>query len=515
MLRFLISLCRNDSGATAATIALCLAALIGAGGIAFDYARMAGLHTELQSAADQAALAAAGQLDGRDGAISRATQAAQSLIQNQTRFANDGGGAGVTIPTIIFYSAYQEGTGPSNVTTTDSEANIVRVTVGARTANYALTPIVGAFSSGQLSASALAGLGKAICNTPPVMICNPQEPISNTDLKYSFTAPPGTGLLLTAGSPDSPGNFGFLETGIGSGASNLARALGHDRVPGQCVRTDTLTTKPGLNASVIGALNTRFDITANGNQSCPSGGTCSPSSNVRKDLVHRSGQCGTTGGGWRFEPSLSYLPATNAVLTSNYPRVMGHPRDICHTGGSMWSCPSGRVGNGSWDRNAYFQSNYPAIAASWATVTGLGSAPTRYQVYMWEIANRALLTARDGTPAFPNPLQNLRTDSAPACGIAGVTPSATVVDRRRISVAVVNCRANQIRGSTASVPVVRNLDLFLVEPSFNRTDSAGRTRSSDSEMYVEVIGTTGSAGTDGSAGGTAQMVRRDVPRLLE
>ena len=55
---------RNTDGAVAPTVALSLVALIAAGGIAFDYARMASMDTELQNAADQAVLAAASQLDG-------------------------------------------------------------------------------------------------------------------------------------------------------------------------------------------------------------------------------------------------------------------------------------------------------------------------------------------------------------------------------------------------------------------------------------------------------------------
>ena len=53
-------LIRSNSGAVAPTIALSLTALVATGGIAFDYARIANLDTELQQAADQAALAAAG-----------------------------------------------------------------------------------------------------------------------------------------------------------------------------------------------------------------------------------------------------------------------------------------------------------------------------------------------------------------------------------------------------------------------------------------------------------------------
>src|SRR5689334_6140846 len=109
---------QNDvSGAVAPTVALSLVGLIAAGGIAFDYARLASLDTELQQAADQAALAAATQLDGQDDACARAAAAARDLLKNQTYFANDGGGTEVTVPAesacdatgnVRFYKTYDE-----------------------------------------------------------------------------------------------------------------------------------------------------------------------------------------------------------------------------------------------------------------------------------------------------------------------------------------------------------------------------------------------------------------------
>jgi Flp pilus assembly protein TadG len=504
---------REEGGATAAVVGLSLFALVATGGIAFDYARLAGMHTELQGAADQAALAAAGQLDRRAGALTRARSAAATLIANETRLANDGAGRAISVPTILFYTGYSDTTGPFGLTAVDADARYVKVSVGARTAAFALTPVVGALSSGTVGATALAGVGSAICNTPPVMICNPQEPAANTDLNYPFTANAGVGIRLTAGSPDTPGNFGFLETGFGTGANNLAKALGYDATPGSCRASLSITTKPGLNASVMNALNTRFDIFTNGASTCPAGGTCSPSINVRKDLVHRSNQCGTTGNGWQFVPALAYLPtsATVPLATGVTPRVMGHPRDMCHAVSLSGSCAGGRIGDGVWDRAAYFRANYPAMATTWPSVTGLSATATRYAVYLWENAHRSDLVARDGTPAFPNPNQNLRTDSGPACGVSGITPGASVVDRRRMSVAVVNCRAAQINGSTGNVPVAMNLDVFLVEPSLKRSDAGGVQRTSDSDIYVEVIGQTGI----GNTGTGAQVVRRDVPRIVE
>ena len=87
MARHLLGRGGDRSAAVAPTVALSMFALIGAGGIAFDYARLATLDTEMQNAADQAALAAATQLDQQSGAVARATAAAQALLTNQTLMA--------------------------------------------------------------------------------------------------------------------------------------------------------------------------------------------------------------------------------------------------------------------------------------------------------------------------------------------------------------------------------------------------------------------------------------------
>ena len=207
MRRSLRRLFHADDGAVAPTVALSLFALIAAGGIAFDYSRLAGMDTELQQAADQAALAAASQLDGQLDARLRATAAANGLITNQTRMANDNVGISVGNLTLIFYTSYNKVADTYGaVATTDAEAKIVRVTVGGREARYALTPIVGAMSSGNITAEAVAGLGSAICKTPPVMMCNPAEPLNNTNTALDFDANSlrGAGVRLIAGDADAP-----------------------------------------------------------------------------------------------------------------------------------------------------------------------------------------------------------------------------------------------------------------------------------------------------------------------
>ncbi|WP_022682798.1 pilus assembly protein TadG-related protein [Sphingobium bisphenolivorans] len=529
------SLLRSTSGAVAPTVALSLFGLIAAGGIAFDYSRLASMDSELQSAADQAALAAATQLDGSATSITRATSAAQALIANRTLFANDGNSAGrsVTIPNLIFYSSYNQDTDVGTTTTSPAAAKFVQVSVGPREAFYTLTPVVQMFRSGQINASAVAGLGEAICKVPPVMICNPQETGSNSTFDISTLV--GRGLkLVSVGSGNggwAPGNFGYLNTGGGSnGAPGLREALGWTAPPGDCVEATGVDTKPGATVSVTDALNTRFDI-YDSNVSCPTGGNCPASINSIKDVVrpaNASGNnaCAIHNQGWQEVASSGrYLPssATSPLSSTMTPLAMGHPRDMCHAvDSSTTGYCSGPIGNGAWDRDAYFRANYGWSSTDWPTNTGLSAAvlPTasnyasRYHVYAWEIAHRGqniggrtILGSRVASGSGANALTDY---DAPVCSSsegygAGIIPGGTAVDRRRISVAVVNCTANNVHGNSTNVPVQEWMDVFLVEPSLSRS------RTSAGDVYVEPIELT-SAGANGQT--QAQVIQRAVPYLL-
>jgi len=534
----------DNSGAVAATVGLSLFALVAAGGIAFDYARLAALDTEMQNAADQAALAAATQLDQKTNAVARATAAANGLLANLTLMANDNDAANMSIntTTVLFYATKADAEGANgtdcptaNTVTADATAKFVCVRTMNRVARYALTPIVEAFSSDDVSAMAVAGIGSAICKTPPVMMCNPSEPTTNTNVDYPFDANAlkGVGILLVGDGSYEPGNFGFLQTGFGSGANDLLKALGYNTPPGDCMETSGVDTKTGLNASVMDGINTRFDVDANGN-SCPGGNiNCSPSINVRKDLV-RGNQCGITGNGWEPNPSNSstfdtraYRPTSAATYPSTKtPDIMGHPRDLCHAHGEVNDCGSGgasrRIGTGDWDINAYWRSQFGADYANEVSSATYGSQPkgypTRYQVYQWEIdnfASKLLNKAGQGSKtAYGRPQAStcLATPTAPY----GIVPSQTVVDRRRLSVAVLNCKALGIAGHETNQPVVKWVDVFLVEPSYSRNKCSSGSGCNDkytvkSDVYVEVIGET-SSGAGQTAG---QVVRRDVPYLVK
>lgn len=516
----------DRGGAVASTVALSLFALIAIGGVAFDYARMASLDTELQNAADQAALAGVSQLDGKAGACARAATAANSMVTNRTLMANDGAASGTTIVipletgcdavgSIRFYQDKAK----TSAATSDVNAKFLEVSVTPRAAFYALTPIVAAFTSGQLNATAFAGLGGAVCRVPPLMLCNPNEA---TDPTFTIANYVGKGIRLIAndgGGTYGPGNFGFLDVGAGNGAAVLREQLGRLIGPGDCVAEDGVATQTGSIISVRDALNTRFDIYDNGlNQTCGANGSlCPPSINTRKDLVRKgngNGSCGfATGGGNGWREASNTYPNLGAVTPRDLTETeittvspMGYPRDKCHAFTVTGSCAAGRIGDGDWDRYAYFRSNptsYPMITSVATMNTFLNdnfskTNPSRYEVYVWEMADAA---ARASETAGPG----LMSHSVPVCAASGIAPSATAVDRRVISAAVINCTAEGVSGHTTGIQVTKWIDMFLVEPS------VPRTRTENSDVYVELIGGTDNATDEGAV----QLFKKSVPYLIE
>ncbi|HET6942703.1 MAG TPA: pilus assembly protein TadG-related protein [Sphingomicrobium sp.] len=544
------SFLRSDTGSVAPTVGLSLFALIAAGGIAFDYARVAAMDTELQDAADQAALAAATQLDGKTDAISRATAAASNLVSNSTRFASDTGetdtqgtsntsddttvGAEIGIEDVTFYSAFTSASS-NTTTTTDADAHFVQVRVKSRRTDYAFTPIVAAFS-GSLEAKAVAGLGSAVCGVVPFFICNPVEPATNTDIHLSpGGVEPGKGIVLGQGGTQwGPGNFGFLDQ-LGNGANGVAEALASDSLFGNCSPTSSVTTETGniLNA-VRDSLNMRFDFKS-GNASACKNAPCSPSSNAVKDVVKAATGCSWTVPAMNLASDVTsnnspvrYFPRDNAALPSTVvPQTMGYPRDFCHyfltsgNSGTYTLCPNRRVGNGSWDRDAYFRVNHPGLV--YADEPGLGANVTRYQTYLWEAEDPSRLPVNKTVGANTQYSSPQSTCLAP-----GVDPNPSGTDRRRITAAVVNCHAAPNLNGKRTLTVAGFIDVFLVEPSIARRRCDGtnsecpssftasgssfeRDYGSANDIYVEVIGAAGT----GEGGQFPQITRRDVPRLIE
>jgi len=209
--------------------------------------------------------------------------------------------------------------------------------------------------------------------------------------------------------------------------------------------------------------------------------------------------------GWLMMSTGRYEPSSATVaLDSNARKLlnpMGHPRDMCHAVSVTGSCSGGRVGDGIWDRAAYFESNYGKSFA-WTSTSGLGSNVTRYQTYLWELNNQNIPGGiGQSTPVGAG---GGKLYGAPVCQTPGVTPQADI-DRRRLTVAIVNCTGANAAAGKKSLDVTKWVDMFLVEPSWDRP---GRTTSND--LYVEIIGTASIAGP----GGQTYQVERSVPYLI-
>lgn len=510
-------------GAVAASYAIALAGLTAAIGIGYDYAQVATLDTELQNAADQAALAAATQLDGSANAITHAQTAAQNLVTNRSIMATGSSNAiAMDLQGFAFFATKADAEADTNPVTDPTKAKFVKVSVVSRQTHYALTPITGYFLSPSIAAKATAGLGSSLCKVPPILMCNPAE---TTDPSFTVANYIGKGLRLiaTSGNNYAPGNFGYINVGggtSGSAVQDLKQAIGWTTAPGGCVGTDSLTTKPGVSSTVTDALNTRFDIYDN--NSCPTGGSCPPSINSVKDVVRPtnagSGQCGTQGQGWQL-PSPEYIPDSTTRLPpkNSTPQNMGHPRDICHAVSATGDCPNGSIGDGNWDRATYFSVNYPGFDWQTAMTTAYGTTSvTRYQVYRWEIAHANDVYSGSNKIGDPRNVSNngkgngngntLSSYPTPVCQLPGVNPNTAGTDRRTFPVAVVNCTAAGINGSTSNVPVLKYVNVFLVQPSLNRKYT------SQSDVYVELVdnNTVGN-----STAGSEQLIRHDKPYLVK
>ena len=515
-------LVQDNAGAVAVTYALSLTALIVIAGVGFDYGRFAGMDSELQNGADQAALAGATQLDGKLGACSRAATAARSLVTNITVLAN---ASAIAIPdepgcdaagNIKFYQDKARAV----AATTPANARFVEVTVDAHTADYAFTPI-GGLISGAGTATALAGLGQSVCKVPPMMICNP-----NPASPFDAAGKAGWGMLATGHGNNkgatanptvsawAPGDFGFLSVGSGQN-SDLVKALAYQSIPLDCVPINGAKPSTGNPQALYDAINTRFDIYDFNNNNgtdlaaCLSG-SCPAAANVVKDVykkdagVSNPNDCKLTPGGgangWKLpDANRQFWPQSTTNADGSYndlihsPSIdaMGLPKDLCHYGSFGTACSGGgRLGDGLWARVDYFNKNHPggALPANPATIS-------RYNTYKWEIA-------QNNAPYGTGPANKLQF-GRPICSTGTLGP----VDRRVLTVAVVdNCTS--LSGSSTAVVVGEWVDVFLVEPSI---DGRGNGATNDA-IYMEIIGPTriGSGGTVAS-----QQIRRDVPYLIE
>lgn len=440
----LLRLLRDQRGATAIQVALGMGVMFGAGGLAIDLGRAMHLQTEMQQAADAAALAGAAELDGGDDARQRARTAATGALgsSNIQTFATDAEGALVAVSQVTFLSQLD----PDMPATSDTEARFIQVQVSPRESVPMLIPVLsGDDAPLRIGARATAGFTRVACNIPPLMVCNPQEPAGAAG-ETPFDSFPGQQILIKShsgghGGQWAPGTFGLLDTPDGSqSAQQLAIWMARGSSPG-CYST-RLSIRPGQADAVRTALNTRFDMYENpffGGNSDKRNPDYRPAVNVTKGLDN--------GGANACNP-------TNP--TSSRP-AMALPRDSCIRAGTC------RFGAGDWDRGTYWNVNHGGAPPAGVT--------TRYQAYRWEIDNHQI----------PDPTQTTGTtveqgDTRLKRCYAGPTPPGDTPDRRVLYFAVVNCGFHNVQGNAEDIRPVAFVKSFLTEPV-----------SASSDIFLETI----------------------------
>jgi Flp pilus assembly protein TadG len=404
---------RETKGGVAVYVALSAAVTLGIVGLAIDGSRALILRSESQAAADAAALAGASQLDGTPSAMARANTAIANLVANSQRLASTGAGS-VGVANVRFLSGLPASdaspiTG-AFVTFNPLEARFVEVTTAPLTHTNTFLRAVGVADSTTVTTAAIGGGRQMVCQTQPMMICNPSESAGNVGAPFDIGAWRGRQIRLLyqhsqgsgGGAQWAPGNFGYLSP-AGNGANALADALASVNGANICYGT-SVETEPGLTNGARTALNVRFGLYQN-----PQFG-----GNARNDP--------------QFAPDIN---------------VRAMPRDAVFAGADL------RFGNGHWDCQAYWNANFSGsgIAKPAACQTDT-SGYTRYDMHRYEVANNLINAPGPG-------------------GATGVPPqnaANALADRRIIYVAVINCIEQGVNGRAQDVPTLTFLRVFLTEP---------------------------------------------------
>ena len=294
--RFARRLCGAQDGGVAIYVALTSVIMLGFGALVVDLSKLFTLQTEMQAAADFAALSGAMELDGTATSITRARLAAKNaLITNRQSFAV--GGANIVfqdsdIKFMVTLPANDDI--PITAYTTDPFiAAFIEVTASARTVAYLLAPVLSvriggvgtAPTSGTASAVAVAGVNQVTCNYPAFMMCNPAEAGGNTGAEYAGVV--GEVIKLVENGDQNAtwgaGNFGLIDP-PGETTAGAPAVAEHIATAGD---TGCLSTLISQNTGVqVGpsqeGLNVRFDMFTGKFKNAKNRSDLAPASNVTK-----------------------------------------------------------------------------------------------------------------------------------------------------------------------------------------------------------------------------------------
>jgi Flp pilus assembly protein TadG len=468
--QFAEALWNDTSGIILPYVTMMLVVIVGLSVLALDGARLMSLQTQLQNGADALALAGAAELDRLPDSETRARTAIKHLLTNSTLFGS-GASRTIAISKVEFYgrlpasdaspmSAGARATHPGN-------ARFVSVTVRPVTLPTILpAAFFGGAKTITAAASAVAGFDQVVCGVTPIYVCNPYETAgmaydqATEALQHAAANPADQGRLIRlrqydGNAPYAAADYGFLASPtLRSDDASLIDSVAVVR-PAACFLQRGVNFRPGLVQSVREGFNVRFDIYEGSMSDKYDDSNYRPAQNVRKGYVLASGDAN--------QNACAARRGANWPIGSPPDQVTGLPLD------RTWP-DFGRMGEGNWDFNTYWQVNHGANAGPSAMVdggaAGNSNVPGRYRVYRYEIEQ-----GRVGDVSLGG------ESGAPAC-YSGSDLSA-VPDRRILHAAVINCQnLGSVAEPHSNVPVAAFGKFFLTLPLAR----------AQTDLYVEMVG---------------------------
>jgi hypothetical protein len=420
---------RGEAGGVMVYSAFFIVLALSVGALVLDVGRMTVLRSQMQDRADAGAMAAAAQLDGRDGAQARATAVAMNATSQMSGIPGDG--EDLNVQTVNFYSKYD----PTPVAATgDEDSKFVEVTLEPRRVDFLLEPVLNP-SGGQhyksLAARAVAGLNPFICAVPPLMVCDPGEtdPTKSLALVENIGRQTVLKMSPSGGGAWGPGNYGLLALPDGSsGANSIEGALAAVE-PEDCYTLDVLTA-PGVAAKKVRhGINSRFE------------------------LDH---------------------------LSNPAPDVINYPKDV-----EIEADPMVVIGSGNWPLGGL--GGYWAAKHSGATLPNDLLGASRYQVYLYELGLQfgrsdtngqtiypvvgalpgGYTLVSPGGPSIPEDAAN--PDDPDYDGVPSETVAANGYARRLMKVAVLQCAAEGVGGSHTYTTNGNFVEMFITEAVDDKT----------------------------------------------
>ena len=447
-------------------VTMMLVVIVGVSVLALDGSRYMSLQTQLQNGADALALAGAAELDRTPTAIERAINAINSLITNASLFGS-GPDRNVQVARIRFLGSLPTRDSdpilPGNETSDPTRAAFVEVTAEPIRLPTILPPSVfGGSSVLSVGAQAVAGFDQVVCDFTPIFVCNPfetqgmtYEQATQALVSASNDSASQRQLIRLAGTQKKigafgRGDFGYLAPTAGSlpadacgpiAGGGIGQATAASRPP-TCLRLSGVDLQPGSDQAAMDGLNTRFDIYANGFQSCKA--------NYVADVNVRKGYTTLGNANWcNAEPSGTNWPIANADAVA-FPvdqnmvvaAADGHQAQVLDR--------TIAIGNGTWDCTGYWSVAHYAGPGKTLPPPGCTNTATisRYSVYQYEM--NYISDRSPGTEI-----------GAPRCNPLGIKY------RRVLNAAIINCSSNPVamRNDARNVPVAGFGKFFLTLPA--------------------------------------------------